>query len=785
MRSITRYRLACGLLAGIASYATLTGHRGTLAAEPVSATTARSGAVLPQARGSLRIAAQAQGLALDQLVHRALAARSVRELRPLVDRLGAEGNDATIDQLMPLLDDRPRGIAELAIFVFGDIATDHAVDVLIACAADERADVRDAAVTALGETHRTEAEPVLVEWAGRPGNSSTRRLAIAALGQLGSDTAVEVLARVAGPNSQNPYELASEAIGALGEVSSPAASAALLALLDDRDPRLVAEAITQLDEIDEPLVARLVPLTRSTNSKLVERAFEAIARAGDVALPILRQAAWERGQDARVDAVSAIGNVGTPAAIELLGDLLRTGPPDAARVAARELAEHGDARARELLIEAAKGDRAEATGALEQLSELDGDDIDEVVAGVLADGTPEQRRTVLPRLLEQGNPKALELAIDLARYSSGYARTQAMELLANAGTQPTFDALVAIAEDIHHGDRASALELLANARPGDPVVADLLADSLLSGRQDEAATAARLLAKVHSEDAEQVLIAALSGDDHEAVQQTLHAVGREPLSDPIKDALLAAARKDPSLEEDVMDQLVQAGAPEGLAIAERRLGGTDPDQAVAAVKALASEDTPEARRLIERAASSQLPEVRRQVISALSNDNDDRSADVLIQISRDSDEAVRTAAVTALGQSGSERARQVVLDAARSSSVADRRAAAEALGERSDAPARAQLVALMEDSDAGVAITAIDGIDSEGSEAQQELVRALMSRRIAADARTELARRLQRRNAKLDPATDQRIKELLAASGSEDGEDGEDGEDDDYVEDFE
>src|SRR5690606_2493308 len=84
LTTLTRWKLACALLAGIAGYATVsargTAHSNTPAAMPA----APRGAALPQhLKRPLRISAEAAGLSRSELVERALSARNLRDLLAL------------------------------------------------------------------------------------------------------------------------------------------------------------------------------------------------------------------------------------------------------------------------------------------------------------------------------------------------------------------------------------------------------------------------------------------------------------------------------------------------------------------------------------------------------------------------------------------------------------------------------------------------------------------------------------------------------------------------------
>ena len=78
MTTLTRWKLACALFAGIAGYATVSAQRELRPPTPAAAVVATSrGGALPQhLKRPLRISAEAAGLSQAELVERALAART-------------------------------------------------------------------------------------------------------------------------------------------------------------------------------------------------------------------------------------------------------------------------------------------------------------------------------------------------------------------------------------------------------------------------------------------------------------------------------------------------------------------------------------------------------------------------------------------------------------------------------------------------------------------------------------------------------------------------------------
>jgi HEAT repeat protein len=339
-----------------------------------------------------------------------------------------------------------------------------------------------------------------------------------------------------------------------------------------------------------------------------------------------------------------------------------------------------------------------------------------------------------------------------------------MQLLASSGAPRALDALADVAGKARGQTRVSALELLARARPGDAGVTQLLADSLRSGRRDEAMYAANVLGQLGTEPARQALLGALTGKDADLATVAAAALVEVGIAGPVKTALLSAAQRSPEIKQQLMGQLLQAGEPEGMRMAEELLGSSDSSSASAAVYALTGADTPEARQLIDRALTAKEPSVRIAAMSSFVQNPDDKAADTLARMAKDPDAEVRAMALASLGQVGSDRAQQAIFDAARSATPEDRIAALSALTTLDDERATAQIAQMMRDPDPHVAQAAMRSSSGGGPEADRTLAAIMNDPGSNLDLRRYAASQLRRRGAELDPATAQSVTQLLGAA---------------------
>jgi len=756
MTSLTRWKLAAVLFAAVAGYALFlrSPSDDTPAAE---AHATRAGALPAQLRRPLRISAEQAGISKTELVERLLSARSVKDVQILTDKLGMVGDDSSIRAVLPLLSDPRQGVPELVLGAIGRIGTEHAVEILVDKSRDDRMRVRDAAIVALGQTQSAEAESVLIAIAKNQADPN-RRSAVAALGHLGTDEATETLIAL---SSEPDVTVAAPAVVALGAVDSPAADAVLRKLIDAPDNRIASAAIGALDTIDDALLPRLGKIASVGDPMLSSVALTAIGKAGETGLPVLREAALHGNLNMRWAAINAIGHVGGPVAIKTLGEILDTGDRQSAMAAASALASIGGAEARELLISSALSDRAQLTGALDELARFDGEDVDAALLKVVKEGSNAARRAALPRLLRIGNEDALRVAAEMATTGSRNDRIQAMNLLAESGTPKAWDALIDIAGKARGQVRVSALEMLAQHRPSDPSLEALLGDSLFSGRRDESQYAASVLGRIGTEQARQTLLAALTGNDKQLSTAAANALGQHAANDAVKAALLTAARDNPQIRSQVMNQLVALGAPEGLRLAEDMLGDTKhPGAANSALYALAQSGSADAKRLIERALTTGSFDVKVAAIRSIAQNPDDHTTDLLVRLTRDDNANVRAAALASLGQVGSEVAQRAILDAAHSSKSEDKIAALRGLMSMDDARASQEIAQLVRDSDPAVAQVAINSSYNGGTEVDQALVAVVNDARASEALRIAAANQLRGRGATLDDATEQAVTKM-------------------------
>lgn len=723
MTPTNRWKLISVVLAGCMSYSWW--HGG------VATRSAAAPASHGRLKGPIHVSAAALGISTDELVRELLAAKTVEELTPLVERFGTVGDDAAIDGVMPLVSDPRDGVPALIVGAFGTIGSEHAVDVLIDLTKDTREAVRGAAVDALGTAGNPRAETVLIELAKK--NDEVRDRAIAALGEVGTDKAVPALAMIAA----HPDDHGANAIHALAHMPLASAHAQLVKLVDSPSVQVAATAIADLTDIDAPLLAKLTAIVKSGNDReLVAPALGAIAKAGDAGFTTLREVALDGALDIRIVAMNELAKLETPQALDTLKTILENEDGRAADAAASAIASVDSDEAREVLISAALSERAEGSRIVEYLMQQTGPEVEQALLEI-AKSEGKNRWDAVEHLVKQGNAEALALAVAQAGGGDDEQRIAAMQALSSAGTQPALDGLLDAVE--HSGElKARAIAIVADGHADDPGVAKLLREAVQSHDADEAGAAAAALATVGTPEARDALIDALGNPDASVAMRAATSLTKFRMSDEVTSALESAVRSHPELKPQVMNQLVAAGTPLGMQLAKEALMGGSTNDAYRALSALEQAGTPAAFDLIAQGTRAQDANVRAEALSSIGSTGDKRAIDVVASALHDADSGVRSSAARTLGSLASPKARDLLINMSRSADTDDRIAAVSSLRRYDDADATRRLTELMRDPNGSISYTAIDAL-ADRSDAQPAIRAYLNDPSISRDLRRQAA----------------------------------------------
>jgi HEAT repeat protein len=697
MKSLTRWRLACGVLSALLAYSWLS---GSSPETPASAQSHRT------AHGSvnLHVDAKAAGISLDELVEKLLAAKTLEEIQELSKTLGTVGNDKAIDAVDSLVADTRDGVPAAIVGAFGAIGSDHAVDVLREHSHDARNEVRAAVIEALGTTHNAKAEPAIID-AARDPDTNVASWGISALGQLGTDNAAAVLEDIGAAGAE---ETSNPAIVALARIDTPAAHDAIGRLIDSPSLDVARHALATVTVVDDAMLAKINGIVKSGETGLLDVALDALSHAGTAAVPMLVDISKNGSPTTRVAAISALGRIENPDAMQALRDLLDDDDITIVRSVIAALSTMTTDEARDLLISSALSERDDvAKRAIEALLEMHGPEVDQALVEV-AKAHPNEHQDLLRHLVTSGNKEGIALTLSLGHSAESSDRLMAIQIFASAGTSDALLLALELVRNEHGDSKAAALRMLASAQPGEPAVFELMRDTIRGGRPEEAVAALGVLSKAGSEEAREVIVSALSSSDADVAGAAVGAMQSFRMTPEAANALRSAAEAHPELASGVMRQLFTVNSPVAIQIADRLLRSNDRNDAEQALRALETAGTPEAAELLVRTVRTADPDTKASAIRSLANTGDKRAAEVIIGALRDDNAQVREQAVYSLGVVRNDKARDALIDFSRTGDAGDRRTALLALRDYADPRSQARIIELTRDSDASVRYYAID-----------------------------------------------------------------------------
>ncbi len=293
------------------------------------------------------------------------------------------GDPGGWEMLLPILDRGDVMAQELAFHALNEIRLPGVVDPLCAHLQLARESYMLRVFPALGAVRDRRAIPALRQYAQQHGNSVWTSTALVQLGDRQAiDRLVNILRGGADPAQCN------EALAALAETTDPRARAAVAAYLQDRDPltrALAARALVRFGDRRGALVligcldnehgdVLAYDIALLTLSALPGPA--AFGGLGDPALTRkMLQKLREGGVPQRIEAVRALGVIGTGDAVEPLMLALKDAHSRVREAAAASLGKLADAAARAALTAALQDEssrvREQAAGGLGRLQDTD------------------------------------------------------------------------------------------------------------------------------------------------------------------------------------------------------------------------------------------------------------------------------------------------------------------------------------------------------------------------------------------------------------------------------
>jgi HEAT repeat protein/beta-lactamase regulating signal transducer with metallopeptidase domain len=247
--------------------------------------------------------------------------------------------------LAAALSDPVADVRMAAVSALGRLGDTTVVNALINALTNDTDDgVRKAAAWALGELENSTAVPALSTALRRDRNIEVRRNAAWALGQIEDAGAVDAL----GAALSDPDEdLKNKAVWALGQIEDAKAVPFLVPLLRDRDPDVRAQTAWALGQIEsKDAVEGLSRAVTDTNTHVRSQVAWALGQIEDASsVPALKTLLKDADPDVRQQAAWALGQVESKAATDALIVALKDSDADVRQQAAWALGQIEDVAA--------------------------------------------------------------------------------------------------------------------------------------------------------------------------------------------------------------------------------------------------------------------------------------------------------------------------------------------------------------------------------------------------------------------------------------------------------
>jgi len=334
-----------------------------------------------------------------------------------------------VEGLILDLKDENSSVRKNAVDALGEIGDPRAVDPLIDALKDEDSIVRMFTVAALGEIGDPRAVDPLIE-ALKDESSWVRENAALALGKIGDPRAVDPLIEALKDESSWVQDTAAFALGKIGD---PRAVDPLIETLKDEDGWVRGEVAIVLGDIgDTKAVGPLIEALKDEYGFVRLRAAGALGDIGDTrAVDPLIESLKDKDFMVRMRAALALGKIGDTRAIDPLIYMASKDQAESVRLmAASSLVKLGRNEYYDQVIQGLDADDSDLRGkAAEQLGLIGDTRAVDPLIDALKDEDEFVRKYAAVSLGEIGDPRAVDPLIEALEDEEEYVRDAAMEAL--------------------------------------------------------------------------------------------------------------------------------------------------------------------------------------------------------------------------------------------------------------------------------------------------------------------------------------------------------------------
>ena len=285
--------------------------------------------------------------------------------------LGQMGTDEVVGELEGLLSDRSNKDAALwAVWALGEIASQGAIAALLKALKHREQDVRWRAATALGKNRVLEVVPALIDTLKNDRDGYVRGKAAAALGNIGSESAVSAL--VEGIADEDLYT-SEQTVEALGKIGNELAVKGLLTALQHSNSQVRGSAVFALGEVGDRGIDGIVAALEDEDTFVRARAAKTLGELGSekAIAPLGRRLRVEPEYYVRWNIVNSLGQFGTEETVNALEIAVEDPEPAVRQKAVKSLKEIDSETARAVLEKALSSFAPEVREKMEPLLQLE------------------------------------------------------------------------------------------------------------------------------------------------------------------------------------------------------------------------------------------------------------------------------------------------------------------------------------------------------------------------------------------------------------------------------
>lgn len=357
----------------------------------------------------------------------------------------------------------------------------------------------------------------------------------------------------------------------------------------------------------------------------IESVIVALGQANSQLLQKLQTALEQKHYYNRKETVAAVvvalGQIGSPQAVELLIHALNHAPWYVRGEAAEALGRIGTPEAIKALMKAlhdednyVRGDAAEALGRI-------------------------------------GDPQVVEALMKALHDSDSYVRGMAAIALGQIGSPQALDGLIKV---LNHEDRFVRWEATGACHIGSPLVVEVLTKALEQSDRQIKEEATVILGRIGSPEAVEALIPALHDFDKSVREQAATALGRISSPEALQALIPALHDSDRYVREQAAAALGRVGNPQVVEALIPSLHHEDSTIRKHTVEALGQIGGSQAIEALIKALRDPDELVRKHAVDSLGQIGGSKVVEVLIPVLHDPDGGVREQAAVALSQIGTE-----------------------------------------------------------------------------------------------------------------------------------